>query len=63
MKTKAFPIAWKRLFDYNKLIHRMHPDCLQAGDHSMRVVQQLLIRMTLDLVKAQLMVQVKLLIA
>jgi hypothetical protein len=29
----------------------------------MRVVQQLLIRMTLDLVKAQLMVQVKLLIA
>jgi len=32
MKTKAFPIAWKRLFDYNKLIHRMHPDCLQAGD-------------------------------
>ena len=38
MKTKAFPIAWKRLFDYNKLIHRMHPDCLQAGDHSMRVV-------------------------
>ena len=21
-KTKAFPIAWKRLFDYNKLIHR-----------------------------------------
>lgn len=28
-----------------------------------RVVQQLLIRMTLDLVKAQLMVQVKLLIA
>lgn len=41
MKTKAFPIAWKRLFDYNKLIHRMHPDCLQAGDHSMRVVHLL----------------------
>ena len=41
MKTKAFPIAWKRLFDYNKLIHRMHPDCLQAGDHSMRVVVNL----------------------
>lgn len=32
MKTKAFPIAWKRLFDYNKLIHRMHHVCLQTGD-------------------------------
>ena len=40
MKTKAFPIAWKCLFDYNKLIHRMHPDCLQAGDHSMRGVNK-----------------------
>lgn len=31
-KTKAFPIAWKRLFDYNKLIHRMHHVCSQAGE-------------------------------
>ena len=41
MKTKAFPIAWKRLFDYNKLILRLHPECLQAGVHSMRGVKKL----------------------
>ena len=41
-------------------------NCLEkhkGSDSMSRVVQQLLIRMTLDLVKAQLMMQVKLLIA
>jgi len=38
-------------------------DNYKSKESLSRVVQQLLIRMTLDLVKAQLMVQVKLLIA
>ena len=38
-------------------------DNYKSKESLSRVVQQLLIRMTLDLVKAQLLVQVKLLIA
>ena len=44
-------------------MRRGMPELVRVIKAVIRVVLQLLIRMTLDLVKAQLMVQVKLLIA
>ena len=53
--------ALRSVFFFQRMVIGL--DNYKGKESLSRVVQQLLIRMTLDLVKAQLMVQVKLLIA